>query len=178
MNVNVKDFIYDLGKSSAYKALIPLGFTAGYPVYSIDGERLFIKIPFYRTERIIKDGKQTGKSFVFPIRYLLSYSFDDGKLVKFEDFLYDKRFSKVDFGKPIGEHFTIHADKTREQMAADSKKLMELYDKMAKAITEGTKWTDDDDAQFAKLFTEFINPALAPIYQAIEPAFMKKYLQR
>ncbi|MDR0948470.1 MAG: hypothetical protein LBM69_02990 [Lachnospiraceae bacterium] len=179
MNTTVKEFIYNLGKTASFKALIPLGFTAGYPVYEINGDHLFLKIPFYYSERIVIDRKYTGKSYVYPIRYLLSYNVADEKLAKFEDFSYDKRFSKVDFGKPIGEYpFATLTDVSKDKLTDSSEKLMELYDKMSKHIIDGDVFTAEDHSTFTLLLSELLHPAFVPIYQAIEPVFAKKYIAK
>jgi len=152
---------------------IPLEYVAGAPIFRVTNSKPYLVIPFLRY-------KMTGvvdKTYVYPIRYTITISIPDKKIVGFEDLSINPRFRKVDFGKPIGlfRHESVK-NYTQKQFKDERAKLYAFYDNILTALVAKEEITTADDEAFSALLKVLLEPSLKPIYRVLDKEFFDKYL--
>lgn len=150
-----------------------MGYTYGLPILQIVNDRLCLAIPYLK----YKATGEVDKSYVFPIRYMVTLVLPEVKPIEFIDLKFDELFVKVDFEKPIGlfRHEAIkHLNK--KEYEAKRTELFDCYDKVIDSLINGTEYTDDDDKKMADLIKMLVEPSLLPIYKAIDENFYNKYM--
>ncbi len=152
---------------------IPLGYVTGYPMLGMYNGQPVMTVPFLR----YKVTGQVDKTLVFPIHYTVTVALPSTRILAFQDLSADRRFQKVDFGKPIG-FFRHEAVKSlsKTQFAAKREALFAAYDKIIAAMVAGRDYTPGERETMADLLKMLAEPCLMPIYQALEPAFYAKFL--
>lgn len=165
--MGLKEFLYNLGKDKLCQAVVPLGFTAGFPIIQIKEKRVLLKVPFYRAD---KNAAQ-GTVAIFPIRFTLTYSWPEANAVSFDDLAYVPLFSKLSFGRPLSLSPRKSAQDKERQEA-----LFGLYDQLLAFILEGGAFTPEDEAAFGALLNACIEPSLLPMYRHLDAPFAKKFL--
>lgn len=173
--INVAEIIKEV-KSSDFvlNCKIPMGYSTGLPVLSIVNDTLCMKIPFlkYKVTGIV------DKTLVFPIRYTVTVSLPNKRVLGFEDLSINPLFGRVDFEKPIG--FFRH-DSIKQYNKAEYKQkraeLIEEYNKIVSAILYGSDYTEDDEQRFVELFNIILEPSLKEIYKALDADFSNRYIK-
>ena len=171
---NTAEMIEKIRKSNfVHYCGMPMGYTAGYPLLSIRNERLCLIIPFLKY-------KVTGvvdKTLVYPIRYIITISINNGSVAGFEDLSYRRAFTEVDFNKPVGyfRHDSIKNMNKKEYMEKKNE-LLSMYDKMAAAVMGNGEFTEEDDLAFYELLNKMLEPSLKEEYKFLDADFYGKYL--
>jgi len=119
---DIAEFLKKVKISDFATRNIPMEYSPGFPVVHTENENTFLIVPFlkYKITGVI------DKTEVYPIRYVLTYYLkgnksanDDiksdnqpskisarilheGKLIRFEDLQYNKKFADLQFDKPVG----------------------------------------------------------------------------
>lgn len=152
---------------------LPMGYTCGFPTLKINNGTLCLIIPFLK----YKVTGETDKTLVFPIRYKVTVSLPDKRIVGFEDLSLNDIFARIDFNKPIG-YFRHESVKkySRKEYFKKKKELFSMYSKMAEAIVFGSEYTDDDDNEFFELLNIMLEPSQRRIYKVLDSDFYNKYL--
>ena len=152
---------------------LPMGYTCGYPTLKIQNGTLCLVIPFLKYK---VTGKQ-DKTLVYPIRYTVTVSLPNNRIVGFEDLCMNPVFANVDFNNAIG-YFRHESVKkyNRKEYFEKKKELFSLYSKMAQAIIFGSDYTEDDDNEFFELLNIMLEPSQRKIYKVLDLDFYNKYL--
>ena len=173
-NIDVAQIVKKVKTGDFYKhCALPLGYVDGYPVLSIKNSKLCLVIPFLK----YKVTGEVDKTLVYPIRYLITVSVEDEKVIGFENLEYAAPYRKIDFEKPIG-FFRHEAVKkyNKNEFKEKRAELYDMYSKVAMAILYNAPYTENDDAEFKELLNTLLEPSLRPIYAAIDKDFNDNYL--
>lgn len=174
-NIDVAKIIKDVKTSGFFRNTeIPLGYVDGLPIITVKNEKPCLIIPFLKY-------KVTGvvdKTLVFPIKYYITVSLSDGKIIGYTDLSFEEMFKKIDFNKPIG-FFRHEAVKNYSKFEYKEKKqqLYKMYDKIISAMLAGETCDIFDVTDFTELLNIIIEPSLKPIYEALDKDFYNKYLK-
>ena len=174
-NIDIAQIIKNVkSREFYYNCEIPMGYVDGYPVLSIKNSKLCLTIPFLK----YKITGEVDKTLVYPIKYLITVSVSDEKIVGFEDLSFNPLFRKVDFDKTIG-FFRHDAVKkyNKHEFKEKRAELYNMYSKTAMAILYNAPYSEEEDNQFKDLFNIMLEPCLTPIYKAIDKDFSDKYLK-
>lgn len=172
--INTRALLKEIRTGSFIRSCkIPMGYTTGYPVFSVKNGKPVLDIPFLRF-------KVTGvvdKTLVFPIRYVAAVTLDDRRIVGFTDLSTAPAMKDVDFTRPIGyfRHEAIRALK-KDEFKEKQDKLYACYDAMLDALVKGEAPAEAIEGEFQSLLRLLVEPCELPIYKAIAPAFYEKYL--
>jgi len=170
---NLVQFIINIKQSVIAKSLIPMGYAVGFPGVSIRDEHLCLVVPFFGFER----SPEPDKSKVYPIRYVITALWVNGKIVEYVDMAYSAANSAVDYSTPIG---TFRHEALKSVNSGQYRELRALaydqYDKLLSYIQNDTVYTSDDDSSLAKLLHLLVEPALIPQYRLLMPEFAGRYL--
>lgn len=168
-NLNLREFVINASKKTAILHNIPKGYISGLPIIQILNEEICVTVPFFRFKMAKED-----ESLLYPIRYSATYSYPSGRLVYFQDLSYSKMCQNVKFHKAVGyfRHEAIkNMDKTEYNACKDE--LYELYDDLIQYLL-GEEEFDEDI--FKEKLNIIIEPSLIPIYNVIDPKFVKKFI--
>lgn len=152
---------------------IPLGYVPGLPILQIKNNRLCLVIPYLKY-------KLTGvvdKTLVFPIRYIITVTLPEIKVIGYSDLKFEPMFEKIDFSKPIGlfRHDKVkNLDKNQFKIKKDE--LMTEYNKIANALIFGDEYFEEDEEKMSKLLQMLVEPSQLPIYKVLDSDFYNKYL--
>ena len=75
-----------------------LGYVPGLPILTIINSNLCMKVPYLK----YKITGELDKTFIYPIRYVVTVSLPEGNIVALEDLAYSKSFVNVQFNTPVG----------------------------------------------------------------------------
>lgn len=172
--VNIKDVLNKIKTGDFLMACrIPLGYLPGLPILKIKNGRLCLVIPYLKY-------KITGvvdKTLVYPIRYIITVTLPDIKVIGYSDLKYENTFEKLDFSKPIG---LFRHDKVKnldkKQFQAKKAELMSEYDKVINALIFDDEYYQEDEEKMRQLLQLILEPSLMPIYKALDMDFYRKYL--
>ena len=151
---------------------IPMSYVPGLPILSIMNGNLCMKIPYLK----YKITGEVDKTFIYPIKYLVTISLPERTIVGIEDFAYNTTFGNVEFNMPVGL-FRHDAIKKLDKKAYGSlrKALYLEYDKVINHLCGQSGYSANDEKQFKSLFNVLIEPSLAPFYRVIDCDFTNQY---
>lgn len=153
---------------------IPMGYTPGIPMLSLRNGEPCIVIPYLKYQMT----GEIDKTRVFAPRFVVTVVMNEGKIVKYEDLLFDSRFEEVDFSKPVGlfRHSSI-----RHLKKDDYKKMRnEIYvllDALSDSMTGKMEFDEMDGMKLNKLFSILLEPSMKPFYHAIDKTFFETYIK-
>ena len=150
-----------------------MGYVDALPILQIKNSTLCLVIPFLK----YKVTGQVDKTLVYPIKYTVTVSLHDGRIINFEDLSVNPAFENVDFDAPIGtfRHDSVkHLDKHTFREEKD--KLYKMYDRMIDAILNGSDYGNEEDEEFMDEINMMLEPSLKPIYKILDSDFYNKYL--
>ncbi len=152
---------------------IPMGYTAGYPLLSMQNGVICMTIPYVRYQIT----GQVDKTLVYPIRCAVTVTVPGGMPVGFQDLRVDRRFQKVSFDKPVGlfRHEAIRG-LTKQEFAQKRDELYECYDQVLCAMLQGQAYSQQEGEKLSQLLKTLVEPSLMPVYKALEPAFYEKFM--
>jgi len=164
-HINTHDFVLHCN--------MPLGYVPGLPILKIIHDELCLQVPFLK----YKVTGQPDQTLVYPIRYTVTMTWPEKKMIGFSNLSYDPAFAQVDFSKAIGffRHDAVKHMKKAEYRAMRDE-LLDQYDKVAAALLEGAEYTQEDEAHMRRLIKIIMEPSLYPLYQALDQDFYGKYL--
>ncbi len=171
---SIKKCVKDIKNSDFVRqSSIPLEYVAGTPLFRICNSQLYLVVPFLRYK---VTGKE-DKTYVYPIKYTVTLSIPDKKIVSFEDLSSNRIFRKVDFNKPIGlfRHESIKRY-TQKQFIKEKDKLFAAYDRIIAELIENKRYLKADGEEFKTLLNILLEPSLKPIYKALDKDFAEKFL--
>lgn len=152
---------------------IPMGYVPNLPVISILNGNLCMKVPYLK----YKVTGEIDKTFVYPIKFIVTISVPEGTIIGIEDLSFNESFANVEFNTPIGT-FRHEAIKNlnKEEYSNLRKALYMEYDKIVNYLIEKGAYTLTDERHFKSLFNVILEPSLHPFYRAIDSDFTNKYL--
>lgn len=153
---------------------IPMGYTPGIPMLSLRNGEPCLVIPFLKYQMT----GEIDKTRVFAPRFVITVVMNEGKVVKYEDLMYDSRFEEVDFRKPVGlfRHSSIRHLKKDDynKMRND---IYALLDALSDSMTGRMEFDEMDAMKFSKLFSVLLEPSMKPFYHAIDKIFFETYIK-
>ena len=152
---------------------MPIGYVDALPILTIKNGKLCMLLPFLK----YKITGEIDKTLVYPIKFVISYSISDKKVMGFDDLEFKEFYRKIDFNAAIG-FFRHNAIKhmSKKEYKTKRNELYSMYDKIIGAITEGEDYTENDEKAFKELLNIMIEPSLRPIYESLDSDFYEKYL--
>ena len=149
---------------------IPIGYTPGIPMLSLRNGEPCLVIPFLKYQ-------MTGaidKTRIFAPRFVVTVVMNNGKIVKYEDLMYDSRFEEVDFRKPVGlfRHSAIKHLK-KDEYEKKRKELYSLLDSLSDSMAGKMEFDEMDNMKLSHLFSILLEPSLKPFYHAIDKTFFE-----
>ena len=150
-----------------------LGYVPGLPILTIINSNLCMKVPYLK----YKITGELDKTFIYPIRYVVTVSLPEGNIVALEDLAYSKSFVNVQFNTPVGL-FRHEAIKNLDKKAYKNLRsaLFAEYDKIVKHLVYGDAYMYSDEKHFKALLSVIIEPSIIPFYFAVDKEFVNKYL--
>ena len=103
---------------------------------------------------------------------------NDGKVVKYEDLMYDSRFEEVDFRKPVGlfRHSSVRHLK-KEDYNKMRNEIYALLDALSDSMIGKMEFDEMDAMKLNKLFSVLLEPSMKPFYHAIDKTFFETYIK-
>ena len=153
---------------------IPMGYTPGIPMLSLRNGEPCLVIPFLKYQMT----GEIDRTRVFAPRFVVTVVMNDGKVVKYEDLMYDSRFEEIDFKKPIGlfRHSSIkHLKKDDYNKLRND--IYALLDALSDSMTGKMEFDEMDALKINKLFSVLLEPSMKPFYHAIEKTFFETYIK-
>lgn len=153
---------------------IPMGYTPGIPMLSLRNEEPCLIIPFLKYQMT----GEIDKTRVFAPRFVVTVAMNEGKVVKYEDLVYDSRFEEVDFRKPVGlfRHSSIRHLKKDDYYKMRSE-IYTLLDALSDSMIGKMEFDEMDAMKFNKLFSVLLEPSMKPFYHAIDKSFFETYIK-
>ena len=155
------------------ESTIPLEYVPGIPFFHMVNSEVYVTIPFLR----YKATGEVDKTQVFPIRYTVTLSLPQEKIVGFQDLSVNPTFRKLDFNKAIGlfRHESVK-EYTQKQFREEKSKLYACYDKILIDLVEKKRCKKSDCEEFCTLLNILLEPSLKPIYRALNKEFYTKFI--
>ncbi len=152
---------------------IPMGYTAGFPIFQIRNDSLCLLLPYMKYQTT----GEVDKTKVFPIRYTFLLELPTEKVIGFENLEYAPAFKKVDFDSFVGyfRHKGIQ-QYSKSQYSELYDELMGQYDRVANALIYGEQYSAKDERRMSELLQLLMEPSLLPMYRALDEDFYEKYL--
>lgn len=153
---------------------IPMGYTPGIPMLSLRNGEPCLVIPFLKYQMT----GEIDKTRVFAPRFVVTVTMNEGKVVKYEDLMYDSRFEEIDFRKPVGlfRHSSIRHLKKDDYNKVRSE-IYTLLDALSDSMTGKMEFDEMDAMKFNKLFSVLLEPSMKPFYHAIDKSFFETYIK-
>ena len=153
---------------------IPMGYTPGIPMLSLRNGEPCLVIPFLKYQMT----GEIDKTRVFAPRFVVTVTMNEGKVVKYEDLMYDSRFEEIDFRKPVGlfRHSSIRQLKKDDYNKVRSE-IYTLLDALSDSMTGKMEFDEMDAMKFNKLFSVLLEPSMKPFYHAIDKSFFETYIK-
>lgn len=153
---------------------IPMGYTPGIPMLSLRNGVPCLVIPFLKYQMT----GEVDKTRVFAPRFVITVVMNEGKVVKYEDLMYDSRFEEVDFRKPVGlfRHSSIRHLK-KDDYNKMRNEIYELLDALSDSMIGKMEFDEMDAMKFSKLFSVLLEPSMKPFYHAIDKFFFETYIK-
>lgn len=150
-----------------------LGYVPGLPILTILNGNMCMKVPYLK----YKVTGEVDKTFVYPVKYIVTVSLPEGNIVEFEDLSYNMSFANVEFNTPVGL-FRHEAIKNLDKKAYSNLRyaLFAEYDKIVKHLAYGETYASKDERHFKALLNVILEPSLIPFYTAIDTEFVKRYI--
>lgn len=191
-----KLFISELTKNNFVKQCnIPLGYKATFPIIKKDNNRIFLTVPFNKTQRT----KTPEMSAVLPIAYTVTFElhvvktipesiekiikkeegYSGATPVAFETLRYSDKYSKIDFAKPL-EIFPHDALKEigKSEYQEKINKLYEAYDIIINDYLGLEKSSGIDRLEFKQLLDVLLGPVTKMMYGIIDEKFSKEFIMK
>ena len=153
---------------------IPMGYTPGIPMLSLRNGEPCLVIPFLKYQMT----GEIDKTRVFAPRFVVTVVMKEGKVVKYEDLVYDSRFEEVDFSKPVGlfRHSSIRHLK-KDDYYKMRNEIYALLDALGDSMTGKMEFDEMDAMKFNKLYSLLLEPSMKPFYHAIDKTFFETYIK-
>ena len=153
---------------------IPMGYNPGIPMLSLRNGDPCLIIPFLKYQMT----GEIDKTRVFAPRFVVTVTANDGKIVKYEDLMYDSRFEEVDFRKPVGlfRHSSIRHLK-KEDYNKMRKEIYALLDALSDSMTGKMEFDEMDAMKLNKKLSILLEPSMKPFYHAIDKTFFETYIK-
>jgi len=153
---------------------IPMGYTPGIPMLSLRNGEPCLVIPFLKYQMT----GEIDKTRVFAPRFVVTVVMNEGKVVKYEDLMYDSRFEEVDFRKPVGlfRHASIRHLK-KEDYNKMRKDIYAMLDALSDSMMGKIEFDEMDSMKFNKLFSVLLEPSMKPFYHTIDKNFFETYIK-
>ena len=153
---------------------IPMGYTPGIPMLSLCNGGPCLVIPFLKYQLT----GEIDKTRVFAPRFVVTVVVNDGKVVKYEDLMYDSRFEEVDFRKPVGlfRHSSVRHLK-KEDYNKMRNEIYALLDALSDSMIGKMEFDEMDAMKLNKLFSVLLEPSMKPFYHAIDKTFFETYIK-
>lgn len=169
----ISDLFASLRSRAEVHALLPLGFTPGIPVLTVENDYLCVTIPWLRY-------KVTGvadRTCVLPVRYTTTYVLPECSCIRFADWAYEPDFADTDFSRPCGL-FRHEAIKDLDRDAYDELRARTLsgLDALCASLLEEAPFTADTEMQLEQDLRRIIEPSLRGQYSRMAPDFYNRYL--
>lgn len=121
---------------------------------------------------------EIDKTRVFAPRFVVTVVVNDGKVVKYEDLMYDSRFEEVDFRKPVGlfRHSSVRHLK-KEDYNKMRNEIYALLDALSDSMIGKMEFDEMDAMKLNKLFSVLLEPSMKPFYHAIDKTFFETYIK-
>lgn len=154
---------------------IVMGYVPGLPILTTLNGNLCMKIPYLK----YKITGEIDKTFVYPIKYIVTISIPGGVIVGFEDLSYNKSFINVAFNSPVGT-FRHEAVKDLDKKAYANLRsiLFAEYDKIINHLLFGKEYSSEDEKHFKDLLNVVLEPSLIPFYISIDNEFALHYIAK
>lgn len=172
--IETKEVLSGLKKSNFVNACgLPMGYVQGLPILHIKNDRLCMTVPYLK----YKITGEVDKTYVYPIKFTVTLSLPENKIIAFKDLEFEPAFKKVAFLKPVGlfRHDAIkHLNKN--EYAAKKDELFSQYDRIINALLYSGEYSATDEQRMSELIQLLIEPSLKPIYKALDSDFYNKYI--
>lgn len=172
--LSIQDFLKKINTNSVVRENIPMGLGMSFPVLNITGDRLLVSVFYYRT--ILRPNDQT---LLMPPEYFLTFDYPSAKLTSFQSLWLDSRYSKMNFGKPVGtfRHDAVkHLDRNGyRQMKTE---LFDVLNRLIAYLGDEGEFTQKDEEKLSQLYSMMTEPSLHPFYKAISPKFFERYIEK
>ena len=152
---------------------IVMGYVPGLPILTVLNGNLCLKVPYLK----YKVTGEVDKTFVYPIKYVVTISIPEGTIIGFEDLSFNKSYINVAFGSPVGT-FRHDAIKNLDKKAYSNLRsiLFTEYDKIVNHLAFGKEYSFDDEKHFKALLNVVLEPSLIPFYSIIDNEFASRYI--
>ncbi len=172
--IKMKDFLKDIKNSAIGRSMIPLGYGHGLPIIcEIDGE-IIIRVPFFR-----EDFRGNDKTLVFPIQYIISAVWKNGKIIEARDLSYAPGFRNIEMSRPVGtfRHEAV-AHMNKGEYFREKDALYTCYDKVLISKMTGEPLLKQDEKRFISKLNVILEPSLKPFYFALDKEFSEAYINK
>ena len=155
--MNTTELFKLLRKNPNVASSIPMEAQMGYPVYTMDENKLCVNIFFHFS-------KQENQSIVqYHPRYIISAIYPFEKIIRFEDLLFAKRYSKEVFSAPLE---IISIDSMKEKLFVEQmKNLFLASDHILEGFQKNNIVSSTELGKYRKDLENILHPALKKLYQ-------------
>lgn len=192
----LKSFISGLTKNSFVSECgIPLGYKATYPIIKKENNKIFLTIPFNKTQKT----KTPEVSAIMPIAYTVTFElhavrsipesikkistkeegYSGATPIAFETLKYSEKYSKINFSQPL-ETFPHNDLKEigKEEYKEKIDKLYTAYDIIINDYLGLEKASGVDRLEFKQLLDVLLSPVTKQMYSMIDENFSKEFLEK
>lgn len=169
----ISDLFASLRSRPEVRVLLPMGYTPGLPVFTVENDYLCVTFPWLR----YKVTGEADKTHVFPVRYMLTYVLPECVCTRFEDLAYTPGYADADFSRPCGlfRHDAIK-DLDRAGYEALRSRTLAGMDALASSLLDDTPLNPATEMQLEQDLKKIIEPSLMGQYRHLAPDFYKRYL--
>ena len=186
----MKSFLKELNKDEFVKMCgIPLGYKATFPIIRKKFDKVFLVIPFNKTQK----SKTPGVSAVLPVAYTVTFElhaimsipeqikemgFSTAIPVGFETLRYSDKFENIPFEKPIDvfPHKELK-EIGKEEYKAKVEKIYAAYDAVINDLLGIDKASGIDKVEFKQTLNLLLPPVTKQLYKLIDAEFYDSYLE-
>lgn len=171
-NLMIENIIKEVRNSPVFQELVPMEAVSGWTIPFKRDERVYLRIPFYRTKN---EGK--GNTLLYPPMAIITVDCSSKIVVEYLNTKFKSPWSEGDWETEVGSfpHEAI-ARMTVGEYKECKQKLMQLYNEIVKCLMDGSKLNKDTHNEFMKLLNLLVEPGLKPFYKAIGPKFFGHFL--
>lgn len=169
-----KEVLSGLKKSNfVHICSLPMGYVHGLPILHIKNDRLCMTVPYLK----YKITGEIDKTYVYPIKFTVTVSLPENKIIAFRDLEFEPAFKNVDFFKPVGlfRHDAIK-HLTKKEYAVKKDELFSQYDRVINSLLYSGEYSVTDEQKMSELIQLLIEPSLKPIYKVLDSDFYNKYI--
>ena len=142
-----------------------LGYAPGLPMLKTINGKTCIQLLFWKC---VVTGEK-NKNYVYPVRYVATFTYPELMPIEFVDLKYAEKCLSIEFNKPVGlfPHKAL--------LGINKKTYTDLKNNFYLALDKVLANEQKDSNELAEYFTKLLEPSLKPIYQLVNPDFIKKY---